>query len=170
MSPQVFSTVGAESSKGVEMMNPQEGASSRTSGVTAKTAAVLALVIGAFAGLGVVGLAAGGLSGGGGKQAMWHDWLAWLLLGVAAVFLLAGGVLLLMRRLAGRLLIVIGCGVYIAGMIVGWSFGPHEGGAGRVITAVVGALLMIVTAALALAPSTPRWCQSVQPGTQTSAP
>jgi hypothetical protein len=159
------------------MMNPQDDAQSPPSGATAVTAGVLALVGAIYW---AFELWAGLLSvyhRSDPTRIVTHDngkmeiypagiWIGWTVLAEVALatgLLLSGGILLLMRKPVGRWLIVIGCGAALAALLHPlfassyWyrSFPPRE---------YFFALFPVLTAALALAPSTKRWCTSSRRG------
>jgi Protein of unknown function (DUF2510) len=93
------------------------------------------------------------VSGGSARQ-----WFVGAALVSTVVLLLSGAGLLLARRRVGRLLIVSGCAINIAMLIVQALF-PANGAIAEVAFPGL-AVFPLVTIVLALAPSTRRWCKS----------
>ncbi|GAA2054849.1 hypothetical protein [Williamsia deligens] len=85
-----------------------------------------------------------------------------------AVVLVAGGVFLLRRRILGRTLVLVGCGlsvlVGIAGVIVVAAVANSSSGVelavGSGIGATMGLIFPIVTVILLVLPATTRWLRS----------
>lgn len=101
-----------------------------------------------------------------GAWEWWTVGVGWL----AAALLLPGAVMIAMRMTAGRILIVIGCGVVITYSI--FSIVTDLNTRSRPVhnalplpfeLAVVTVVLAAVTVAFAVAPSTRRWLESAQP-------
>jgi hypothetical protein len=155
------------------MTNPADGSQSQASGAGAVTAGVLAILGGivwaAFTCADLVSLAHRSSEDRIVTQddghflyypaGTWVGWTALIEAALATALLLSGAILLLTRRLVGRLLIVIGCGVVIATIYrplflsLDYSFGDFS-------AVSVFALFPGLTMVLALAPATKRWCQS----------
>jgi hypothetical protein len=144
------------------MTNPQDGAKSPPNAATAVIAAVLAILGGLLWTLLIeeavrwIGFTRDhhNLS----DQA--RSWFNAAALALTVVLLLSGATLLLMRRLVGRLLIVIGCGANIAMLVVQALF-PASDAIAEVAWPGL-AVFPLATIVLALAPSTRRWCKSSQ--------
>lgn len=87
-----------------------------------------------------------------------RSWFNAAALVFTVVLLLSGAALLLARKRVGRLLIVIGCGINIAMLIVQALFPASDAIAEIAFPPL--AVFPLVTIVLALAPSTRRWCKS----------
>ena len=157
------------------MTNPQDDAQSPPSGATATTAGVLALVGARFwafqtwAGLLSISHRSGPstiVEHGPSRVDIYPSGvrIGWTVLAevvLATGLLLSGGVLLLMRKMVGRWLILVGCVAAIAALLHpvfasdyyyrSFSFSVKD---------CVFVLLPVLTAALAFAPSTKQWCSS----------
>ncbi|MEZ0363886.1 hypothetical protein ACAG26_09335 [Mycobacterium sp. pUA109] len=95
---------------------------------------------------------------------------------VVAVGLLVGGIMLLRRRIGGRLIIVTACVIAILLIFVNFAYTQdfsQEHGvatAGNVPLLIVGVIMPSVTAALALTSSTERWCLAGRASTYRAEP
>jgi hypothetical protein len=87
-----------------------------------------------------------------------RSWFNAAALVFTVVLLLSGATLLLVRKRVGRLLVVVGCGINIAMLIVQALFPASDAIAEVAFPAL--AVFPLVTIVLALAPSTRRWCKS----------
>jgi hypothetical protein len=100
---------------------------------------------------------------------IWIGWTALVAVVLATTMLLSGGILLLMRRLVGRWLILIGCVGAVANLfhpIFGSSY-YYESVADLDYFLAVFPLF---TAAFAFTPSTKRWCKSSRRGPAFGGP
>ena len=86
-----------------------------------------------------------------------RSWFNAAALVLTVVALLSGAALLLMRKLVGRLLIVIGCLANLAVLAVQGIFPASDAVADIMFWPL--AVFPLATIALALAPSTRRWCK-----------
>jgi hypothetical protein len=89
-------------------------------------------------------------------------WIGWIVLTevmLATALLLSGGILLLIRKPAGRWLILIGCGAAVAALFHPLFASSYYYRSFSSIDFFF-ALFPVLTAALVLAPSTRRWCSS----------
>jgi hypothetical protein len=141
-------------------------AQSRPSSATAVIASVLALLGGLFWMLPIIDALRWiadtrkyPVSGGSPRQ-----WFNGAALALTVVLLLSGAILLLTRRRVGRLLIVIGCGVNIAMVVVQALSPASDAIADLEPLAFLFLPVPLVTIVLALAPSTRRWCKSSRQG------
>jgi hypothetical protein len=111
-----------------------------------------------------------------------HDFVVWLhteaaLSGAAAIALLIGAVLLLVRKAAGWRLIVLGCVVVVAHTGVGWvvatkmlrwfiEIGAYDYGLlwfntpSKLAIVVLSFVAPVVAVVLALHPATRQWCRA----------
>jgi hypothetical protein len=144
------------------MTNPQDGGKSPANAATAVIAAVLAILGGLVSTLLIeeavrwIGFTRDypNLS----DQA--RSWFNAAAPALTVVLLLSGATLLLMRRLVGRLLIVIGCGANIAMLVVQALFPASDAIADIAAAWPVLAVFPLATIVLAMVPSTRRWCKS----------
>ncbi|WP_327094590.1 hypothetical protein OIE68_31420 [Nocardia vinacea] len=117
-------------------------------GGTGITAGVLALVAGGLNVMGAAALAAVDtkILGAGKVQ------FAMVAAGFIAFLLIVGGILLLCRLTIGRVMVLLGCALALADLIIGVAmFGVFSP------TSAVGVALMLTTMALAAVGSTGRW-------------
>jgi hypothetical protein len=89
---------------------------------------------------------------------IWIGWIPLTEVVLAAVLLLAGGILLLMRKRVGRWLILIGCVAAVAN-IYHPMFATDYWYSSFSNWDLISVFLAVLTATLALAPSTKRWCR-----------
>ncbi|TDH57481.1 hypothetical protein [Mycobacterium talmoniae] len=147
------------------------------SGATAITAAVLSFLGSAANGVGVISgvvvvwssLIGESLAAAAGLNVGFFVFLT-LVSCVLAVALLVGGILLLRRKLAGRLVIAVACGIAIAMALISFGYTQNAmrdyafaastyGLPGLALNLVMPA----VTMTLALVPPTHRWCVARRP-------